>query len=225
MRILLMTVLCCLAAPLHAESLAPENMLLIEQYRMARDAEIALARSAAPPSVSGDAEVMVLGGKGYEIAANGANGFVCLVSRSWGAPFNDAEFWNPLSRGPICYNAAAARSMVPAYVERTKWVLEGVSKSEMMARTKAAFASHKFRLPEAGAMCFMMSKDGYLNGAHDHWHPHLMFFVGNSPGADWGADKPGTGIYAAQADPDPVTTYVVPVPNWSDGTPYAPMSH
>ena len=35
-------------------------MAPIEQYRMDRDAEIALARSAAPASISKDASVMVM---------------------------------------------------------------------------------------------------------------------------------------------------------------------
>ena len=221
MRIL-MTLTFAAATTLQA---AAAEMAPLARYLMPHDAEIALARSAAPPSISGDATIMVLGDKGYETVVKGSGKFLCLVQRSWGAPFDDAEFWNPESRGPVCYNAAAARSVVPAYLERTRWVLRGLPIPEIMARTKAVYASHKLPLPEAGAMCFMMSKGGWLNNAHDHWHPHLMFFVGNSPPAEWGAQLPGTGIYAGQSDPDPVTTYVVPVPNWSDGTPDSTTSH
>src|SRR5262252_6880077 len=71
-------------------------MAPVEQYRIADAAdEIALARSAAPPSISADAEVLVLGKQGYEPAVKGKNGFVCFVERSWAASFDDAEFWNP----------------------------------------------------------------------------------------------------------------------------------
>ena len=53
------------------------SMAPIGQYRMDRDAEIALARTAAPPSISRDATILVLGQKNFEIAVQGNNGFVC----------------------------------------------------------------------------------------------------------------------------------------------------
>src|SRR5246127_3461876 len=104
-------------------SLAP-----IEQYLMDRTAEIALARSAAPESISGDAGVLVLGRHGYETVAKGKNGFVCLVERSWMSPFDFAQFWNPKMRGPICFNPAAVRSILPLTFKRTELVLAGFSK-------------------------------------------------------------------------------------------------
>src|SRR5262249_43087954 len=62
----------------------PISMAPLDQYLMAdRNAEIRLARSAAPPSISKDATVMVLGRHGYETAVEGTNGFVCTVDRSW----------------------------------------------------------------------------------------------------------------------------------------------
>src|ERR1700747_233247 len=85
------------------------SMAPIEQYLMDRTAEIALARSAAPESISGDAEVLVLGRHGFETAVKGKNGFVCTVERSWtSAP--DPDFFNPKVRVPECLNAAAALS-------------------------------------------------------------------------------------------------------------------
>jgi len=65
------------------------SMAPLDQYLIAdRDAEIALARSAAPGSISRDAEVMVLGRHGYETVVKGKNGFVCMVWRSWAAAVN-----------------------------------------------------------------------------------------------------------------------------------------
>src|SRR5689334_16837854 len=89
-------------------------MAPVDQYRIA-DAhdEIALARSAAPPSISANAEVLVLGKRGYETAAKGKNGFVCFVERSWAAGFDDADYWNPRLRGPNCFNPPAVRSVLP----------------------------------------------------------------------------------------------------------------
>ena len=97
-----MTILIVPGAALQAWAQVKESpypkMAPIDQYMMTRDAEIALARSAAPESISRDAEVMVLGQHGYETAVKGKNGFVCLVERSWTAGIDDPDFWNPKLR-------------------------------------------------------------------------------------------------------------------------------
>jgi hypothetical protein len=190
-----------------------------EQYREASvTEEVALARSAANEAVSRDAEVLVLGSHGYETAAKGTNGFVCLVERAWANNFDNAEFWNPKLRAPHCFNAAAARSVLPAYLKRTELVLAGLPKEQVEARMKEAVAKKVFGAPEPGAMCYMMSKQGYLNDSAGHWHPHLMFFLATTEAASWGADLKGSPVFSAQGDPEPVTTFMVPVMKWSDGT-------
>jgi hypothetical protein len=45
---------------------------------MDRDGEIALAQTAAPPSIAKDATIMVFGRHAYETAVEGTNGFVCI---------------------------------------------------------------------------------------------------------------------------------------------------
>jgi hypothetical protein len=195
-------------------------MAPLAQYQMASMAdETALARSAAPTSISGDADVLTLDSNGYKTTVKGKNGFVCLVQRSWAAGFDDAEFWNPKLRAPICFNPAAVRTVLPGYLERTQWVLAGISKSGMIDRTRTALNANAFVAPEPGAMSFMMSKQGYLSDADGHWHPHLMFFVAHTAAAAWGANLRGSPIIAAQSDPEPITTFFIPVTKWSDGTP------
>jgi hypothetical protein len=185
-----------------------------------RAAEIALARSAAPPSVSRDAEVLVLGPHGYVSAGPGKNGFVCLVSRSWFSGFKDDGFWNPRERGPICFNPESARSVLPTFLTRTRWVLAGVSRAQMLARTRKAMAAGTFPAPAVGAMTFMLSKDGYLgDDAGGPWHPHLMFYMPPMPTADWGANLPGAHVVGQEAGVDPYTMFYVPVATWSDGAP------
>ncbi|HSZ08701.1 MAG TPA: hypothetical protein VK794_09215 [Steroidobacteraceae bacterium] len=201
-------------------------MAPIEQYRAASASEeIALSRSAAPDSISGDAGVLTLGDHGYETAHKGRNGFVCLVQRSWAAGFDDAEFWNPKLRGPICFNPVAAHTVLPAYLERTRWVIAGVSKADMMKRTSAELAAHRIATPKPGAMAFMMSKQGYLGDSAGHWHPHLMFFLAQTNVADWGADLHGSPVFAARDDLERITTFFVLAPTWSDGTPAVLESH
>ena len=72
-----------LGAAWRVQAQAMDRPAPIEQYLMDKSAEIALARSAAPASLSRDAGVVVLGPHGYETVATSKNGFVCIVERSW----------------------------------------------------------------------------------------------------------------------------------------------
>src|SRR5215472_9591747 len=129
-------------------SMAPIDQYLIEN----RDSEIELARSAAPESISRDAEVMVLGRHGYETAVQGKNGFVCIVERSWTAPIDDPGFWNPKLRGPLCLNAAAARTYLPRTIKRTDLILAGRTKAQMVEAMTAAIDNKELPAMEPGAM-------------------------------------------------------------------------
>jgi hypothetical protein len=197
------------------------KMASIDQYLIAdRNAEIAMARSAAPPSISADAQVMVLGRRGYETAVKGKNGFVCLVERSWMSPFDFAQFWNPKMRGPICFNPAAGRSILPLTFKRTELVLSGMSKDQVIEGIKA-FDAKGLPPLEPGAMCYMMSTQRYLNDSAGHWVPHLMFYVPLTDPKSWGADLPGSPVMLNpqfQGAPEPITEFMIPVPTWSDGT-------
>jgi hypothetical protein len=197
-------------------------MASIEQYLMPdRNAEIALARSAAPQAISGDAKILVLGWRGYETAIEGKNGFVCMVERSWMSPFNSAEFWDPRVRVPLCFNPAAARSIQPLTIKRTEMVLAGLSKARMIDNIKAGFDNKELPAPELGAMCYMMSRAGYLNDAVGHYLPHLMFYFPLTDKSSWGADlrdSPVTLNPQFQGGPEPITEFVIPVGKWSDGT-------
>ena len=203
------------------------NMSPVERYLPASQAaEIALARTAAPAAVSDKAEILVLGAHGYETAVQGSNGFVCYVGRSWEKDFDDPEFWNPKGRTPQCWNAAAVSSVLPDILKRAQWVLAGVSKEEMLARTKAELAAHEIGSPAPVSMVYMLSKDQYINdpqpGAPSNWYPHVMFFAPALPGAEgsaWGANVRGGPIYSTTSDVEPITTYFVLAPKWSDGTP------
>jgi len=195
-------------------------MAPIEQYLMTdRSAEIALARSAAPDSVSRDAEVLVLTPRGYETAANGGNGFVCLVERSWSDGSDDPEFWNPKARAPLCLNAPAVRSYLPLTRKRTELALAGRSKAQIFEALSAAVNRKELPTPEPGAMCFMMSKNGHLSDRDGHWRPHLMFFAPLTAPAAWGAELPGSPIMAFASPEEHLTVFLVPVARWSDGTP------
>ena len=201
------------------------SMAPLDQYLMTdRSAEIALARTAAPKSISADASVVVLTRHGYETAVKGTNGFVCIVERAWMSPFDHPEFWNPKNRSPICYNPAAARSILPYTFKRTELVLAGLSNPQMLVSIKAAVARKELPTPEPGAMSYMLSKESYLNDQVGHWVPHLMFHIPKTDGATWGANLDDSPVVLDPREvPEPETIFFVPVGKWSDGTPAPPM--
>jgi len=200
-------------------------MAPLEQYLIPdANTEIALARTAAPPSISNEAEVMVLKRDGYMTAVKGTNGFLCIVERGWGASTDDPVFWNPKNRSPICFNPSAARSYVPRYLMKTRLVLAGKSKSEIVAAIASALDRKELPALEPGAMCYMMSKQQYLNDQVINWHPHLMFFVSGDAGKTWGADLPGSPVMAAGDPEERATVFMIWVSVWSDGSPAPSMA-
>src|SRR5258708_27601 len=133
------------------------HMAPIDQYLMTdQGAEIALARSAAPESISRDAEVQVLGRHGFETAVKGKNGFVCIVARSWTSAA-DPDFWNPKVRVPMCLNAPAARSYLLRLTKETEWGLAGRTQAQMTESITPALATEETPAMASGAMCYMMS--------------------------------------------------------------------
>ena len=200
-------------AATHYPKMAP-----ISQYIMPdQAAEIALARSAAPASISRDAEVRVLRAAGFETAVQGKNGFVCIVGRGWAAAA-DPDYWNPKVRVPMCVNAAAARSYLLRVDMITDLALKGQTLEQVNDSIAGALARKELPPMEAGAMCYMMSKHGYGGDVAPHWPSHLMFFYTDTDPASWGANAPGSPILAV-ADPlEHMTQFVVTTPLWSDGT-------
>jgi hypothetical protein len=200
-------------------------MAAFDQYLMPdRNAEIALARSAAPDSISHDAKILVLGQHGYETAVEGKNGFVCAVERGWMAPFDNPEFWNPKIRGPLCFNPPAVRSMLPMTYKRTEMVLAGQSKDQIMEGI-ATFAKKELPPLEPGAFTYMMSKAAYLTDAGDHNIAHLMFYTPVTDGRVWGADLPKSPVMLnPQFAREGIDVFMVLTGVWSDGT-LAPVNN
>jgi hypothetical protein len=198
------------------------TMAPLEQYLMDRDAEIAMARSAAPESISRDATVLVLGRHGYETAVEGKNGFVCAVDRSWMSGFDAKGFWNPKIRGALCYNPPAARSIAPIASMRTRLILEGLPKEEIIARIKAAYAKNELPSLEPGSMAYMLSKQAWLSDREPHSLAHLMIYTPLMDSSTWGADKSDTPVALLsqfRGAPEPIDVFIVATDKWSDGTP------
>jgi hypothetical protein len=213
------------------------NMAPIEQYLMGRTAEIQLARSAAPDSISRDATILVLGRQGYETAVEGTNGFVCFVGRGWTGMFDWPEFWSPKVRAADCLNPQAARSILPIVSLRASMAMAGRSKAEIVSAVEAAFAKKQLPSLESGAMDYMMSKSSYLTDQGGHNLPHLMFYTAGVDAKDWGSGAAGSPVMSAPYwffTPEeqsqakglpPILVFLVPVADWSDGTPAGPHNH
>lgn len=192
-----------------------------------RAAEVALARTAAPRRISDSATVLVLARTGFVEAVHGANGFTCLVFRSFSGSVNDPDFmkdpgfWNAHVRSPICFNPPAARTVLPAMLAHVEWLLSGTPPAEAAVRARRAYAERQFPMPAPGAMAFMLSRNQYLANADPHWMPHLMLFFDRAfPPAAWGAgDGTAPVIDGSASDPTlPVLTLLIPVRRWADGT-------
>jgi len=203
------------------EASAHSALARIQPYLMAsRQQEIALARSAAPPSISMHATIMVLGTHGYVTAVKGSNGFVCLDVRSWdnNVTVKSADFWNPSFRAPYCFNAAGAESVLPRYLMRTQWVLAGASEDDIGAREKAAGPAWKLKEVGPDTICYMMSKRGsWIGNQPGAWRPHVMYYFSRAQVPNWGATLRGVPVFAGINENLAVLMVLVPV--WSDGSP------
>jgi hypothetical protein len=193
---------------------SPSQYLIPDEH-----SEIALARSAAPASISDGAEVLVLGRQGYTTAVKGTNGFVCLVERSWGAATDFPEFWNPKIISPICVNPPAARTYLPGVLMKAKLALAGKSKTEIAQAVKLAFDRKELPSLEPGGMCYMMSRQQYVGDQGKSWHPHMMWFAPADAATTWGANLPDSPTFASNDTEDRMTIFLVWVGHWSDGTP------
>ena len=222
-RILFLWLRC---APAQAAKAPYPVMAPLDRYLIPNEkAEIALARSAAPASISDAAEVMVLRRDGYATAVKGSNGFVCIVERSWAAATDDPEFWNSKIRAPHCFNPAASETFLPIFLKKTKLVLAGKSRAQIHAAVTSALETKELPALAPGGMAYMMAKQQYLNDDGKSWHPHVMFFVSGDAVKSWGANLAGSPVIAADDPEQRVTTFMVLVGTWSDGTPALSTMH
>jgi hypothetical protein len=201
------------------------KMAPLSQYLMERQAEIDLARSAAPKAISSHATILVLTPRGYETAVRGTNGFTCLVERSWTKAFDDDNFWNPKALPPVCYNAPASRTVLSYTIFSTNLALAGATEAKIRERMNAAIADKQLPLPENGSLGYMMSKKQYIDDHVKAWYPHIMIYtpkaLGANSGESWGADRKDSPVVYDSNHlmwPQPWALFFVPVARWSDGT-------
>lgn len=175
-----------------------------------RDREISLARSAAPPEVSGDATVLVLERGGYAVAEQGTNGVTCYVSRS-----------RVISIEPHCFDREGTESILAIHVREAELREQGLGKEAIDARIAREIQEGTLRLPRRPAMSYMMSSAQELyNDAGDPvgaWRPHLMIYYPFLRASDLGLGEPNS-FKAAMVSPDggSESSIVIIVPEFID---------
>lgn len=162
--------------------------------------EVALARSAAPPSVSDSAAVWVFSDSGYVLASSG-NGAACYVARSW-----------PASLEPHCFDAEGAESIMKIHMREVELLHRGATPEQVDRELGAAIMSGTLRLPRRPAMSWMMSAEQSLisdsGRPAGRWRPHVMIYYAFLPAL------PGAGVNSGMitgaGTPTSSITIVVP---------------
>jgi len=154
----------------------------LSEYMMLRDAEMALARSAAPATISGRATIKVLTPAGYQVAHDGDNGFVCVVMWGWSAPtYTPAPFrelvYDASVRAPICFDPGASRTVMPYYELRSRLGMEGKTPDQIAEGVQAAYVKGELPKRDGVSFAYMWSADQHLASGIGHWHPHVMVFA------------------------------------------------
>ena len=189
----------------------------LDQYLMPRDAEIALARTAAPPSISDRATIKILTKSGYEVARDGDNGIVCMVMRGFSAPtYTPAQFRDIVHdsaiRAPICFTPPAARSAMPYYELRTRLAMAGMTPDQIARSLETAYVKGELPRRDAVTFAYMWSAHQYLGPGIDAWHPHMMVFAPYYENAMVGGNAFGTPLPQVSDDAGtPFTVVVIPV--------------
>lgn len=150
---------------------------------MARDREIALARSGAPANISDSADVYVFRDGAYVLAEQGTNGAACYVSRSW-----------PTSVEPHCFDAEGAATIMRLHMREVELLHKGMTPDEAERVIAPDILSGKFKLPSRPAMSWMFSAEQKLisdsGQPAGRWRPHIMIYypyLTAMPGGDGGA--------------------------------------
>jgi hypothetical protein len=173
-----------------------------------REREIALARSAAPASVSAAARIYVWSASGWVVADSGASPVACLVNRSW-----------PAALEPECFDEEAAATIMPMEMRRTELLHRGMAAEQVEAEIARGLMEGRYRLPARLAVAYMMSAgqnlvgdDGEPAGA---WRPHLMIYYPNLTNQQVGHHaEPGLSAGLVVDSGKPTANLMVVVPEF-----------
>ena len=219
MRRLQLVLLFALLSGFGAAGLLAQEMKYppLSEYMMPQDAEVALAKSAAPQNISDRATIKVLTTSGYQVVHQGDNGFVCMGMRGFtGAPtFTPAQLrglvYDSKTRAPICFDPQAAKTVIPYYELRTKLGLEGKTPDQITECVQAAYAKGEIPKRDSVSFAYMWSADQVL-GPVGHWHRHMMVYLPYYENSMLGNNDPGSHLPTIGDDAGtPFAVGVIPV--------------
>lgn len=206
-----------IAAAAAAQAPAARAYPPIADYLMPRDAEIAMARTAAPAVIAERASVKVLTRAGYEVASQGDNGAVCLVMRGFTAPtYTPAPLrdlvYDPSVHAPICFAAPAARAVLPYYELRTRLALAGKTPDQIAEAVQVAYVKGELPRRDGATFAYMFSAHQHLGPGIGAWRPHMMVFVPYADAITVGATPFGEPLPQVTDDAGtPFAVVVIPV--------------
>jgi len=144
------------------------TMKLPARVALDRDAEMRMARAAAPSAVSDQATIYVAGTTGYVVARAGTNGWGCFVQRN---ARGDGLF-------PRCDDAERVAALYPVYFLLEEYRALGKSAADYDAAVAEGYRSGTYRAPARGALSYMLA-DGAIP-------PHVMVAVPGCQATDLG---------------------------------------
>jgi hypothetical protein len=188
----------------------------LSEYMMAPEAEVALARSAAPAPIAARATVKILTPSGYKAVAHGDNGFVCIVMRGWAAATSatasdrDLVYYAKL-RAPICFDPVASRTVLPLQERQATLGMAGKGPDQIAADVQAAYANGELPSMEAVAFAYMFSADQDLGPGVGAWHPHMMVYTPYYQNSMLGGNEVESGLPVVSDGGTPFAVTVIPV--------------
>lgn len=172
---------------------------------MERQREIALARSACPPTIAEKAGVYVLEASGYVKVRESQNGFTAIVQHSV-----------PGAQEPQCMDAEGARAILPRILKVAELRAQGKSPEEIRRVVAEAFAKGVFQPPSRVGIDYMLSTENVVPDDHGviaPFPPHVMFYAPFLTNAEIGSEgQTGGGPAFVVAQGTPYALIIVPVP-------------
>jgi hypothetical protein len=179
------------------------------------DAEIALAVSAAPSTLTSGADVYAWHDGHFVKVRTGTTGFACMVSR------------DPRANGvfPMCFDPEAARTLMQEEMMTTELRSRRLSNTAIQQRIDAAYADGTLHHPEKPAITYMMSSHQMLLSYQADsiepvgaWRPHVMIYLPHASAAQFalGAENDHGPVSAPFKDDADGMQLVIQVPHWAD---------
>ena len=177
-------------------------------------AEVVLALTAAPATLTAGADIYVWHDGHFVKARTGSTGVACMVSRD---PRVGGIF-------PMCFDPEAARTQMPEEMMRTELKTRGLADTAIERQVAAAFAHGTLHHPTRPADMYMMSSHQLLTvsdakGTHlvGAWRPHVMIYLPQTSVGQFalGVDGEAGPVSAPFVDAGGVQL-IVQVPHWED---------